>query len=276
MSTRAGGRAGYARPDLARDGLHRERRRCSVQPRWRRYMIASRTPLPDSSASEPSGLKIRSEATKPRLAGRQQQQAVGADAGVAAQSARMRAGVSSKGSLGCSTRRSRCPAPATSRSARRRTLPTAPSMPLEGNDLLDPARPVRVAHRGGQQAGREADPLGVRRWRARRRGSPAGPRGGRPRRQRPPRGRGRSWRDSRGRNSGCAAAAHALAEQTPQVLGQVLVPARALAHRRRGEAAVQRVVELVGQAPAPAPSRRSRAGPRPCRGSPRRARRSAR
>ena len=38
----------------------------SVQPERRRYMTASRTPLPDSSASEPSGLKIRSAATMPR------------------------------------------------------------------------------------------------------------------------------------------------------------------------------------------------------------------
>ena len=35
----------------------------SVQPRWRRYMIAWRAPLPDSSASEPSGLKMRRRAT---------------------------------------------------------------------------------------------------------------------------------------------------------------------------------------------------------------------
>ncbi len=36
----------------------------SVQPCRRRYRIASRAPFPDSSASDPSGLKIRSEATK--------------------------------------------------------------------------------------------------------------------------------------------------------------------------------------------------------------------
>ncbi len=41
----------------------------SVQPRRRRYMIASRAPLPDSSASEPSGLKMRRWATKPRFSG---------------------------------------------------------------------------------------------------------------------------------------------------------------------------------------------------------------
>ena len=32
-------------------------------------MIASRAPLPDSSASDPSGLKIRRCATKPRFSG---------------------------------------------------------------------------------------------------------------------------------------------------------------------------------------------------------------
>ena len=41
----------------------------SVQPFRRRYMIASRAPLPDSSASLPSGLKIRSRATKPGSSG---------------------------------------------------------------------------------------------------------------------------------------------------------------------------------------------------------------
>ena len=41
----------------------------SVQPLRRRYMIASRAPLPDSSASLPSGLKIRSRATKPGSSG---------------------------------------------------------------------------------------------------------------------------------------------------------------------------------------------------------------
>ncbi len=33
-----------------------EKRSLSVHPRLRRYMIASRAPFPDSSASEPSGL----------------------------------------------------------------------------------------------------------------------------------------------------------------------------------------------------------------------------
>ena len=60
-----------------------EKRSESVQPARRRYMTASRAPLPDSSASEPSGLKIRSRATNPAL-GRlaQQEDPVRADAGV--------------------------------------------------------------------------------------------------------------------------------------------------------------------------------------------------
>ncbi len=79
----AGRRAGDRRADLARGGLDRERS-ASVQPRRRRYRTASRAPLPDSSASEPSGLKIRSRATKPGSSGGgEQQDAVGADAGVA-------------------------------------------------------------------------------------------------------------------------------------------------------------------------------------------------
>ena len=46
-----------------------ENSRASVQPRRCRYMIASRAPLPDSSASDPSGLKIRSRATNPGSSG---------------------------------------------------------------------------------------------------------------------------------------------------------------------------------------------------------------
>ena len=42
-----------------------ENSRASVHPRRCRYMIASRAPLPESSASEPSGLKIRRRATNP-------------------------------------------------------------------------------------------------------------------------------------------------------------------------------------------------------------------
>ena len=74
----------------------------SVQPRRRRYRIASRAPLPDSSASEPSGLKIVSRATKPGSSGaRQQQDPVGEDAEVAGADARTRAGVSANGSSRC-------------------------------------------------------------------------------------------------------------------------------------------------------------------------------
>ena len=36
----------------------------SVQPWRRRYRTASRAPLPESSASDPSGLKMRSSATR--------------------------------------------------------------------------------------------------------------------------------------------------------------------------------------------------------------------
>jgi hypothetical protein len=36
-----------------------------VAPERRRYRTASRAPLPESSASEPSGLKMRNRATKP-------------------------------------------------------------------------------------------------------------------------------------------------------------------------------------------------------------------
>jgi hypothetical protein len=67
-------------------------------------MIASRAPFPDSSASDPSGLKIRRLATKPR--------SVGSDSSRMpsepmpewrAHSARIRAGVSSHGRSFCST-----------------------------------------------------------------------------------------------------------------------------------------------------------------------------
>ena len=55
----------------------------SVQPLRRRYMTASRTPLPDSSASEPSGLKMRRSATKALSRGLvEQQDAVAAHPGV--------------------------------------------------------------------------------------------------------------------------------------------------------------------------------------------------
>ena len=63
----AGVGPGDRRADLARGGLRSRTRPASVQPRRRRYRIASRAPLPDSSASEPSGLKIAQVA--PRTAG---------------------------------------------------------------------------------------------------------------------------------------------------------------------------------------------------------------
>ena len=44
--------------------------------------IASRAPLPDSSASLPSGLKIRRRATKPGSSGREHEHPVGAGAEV--------------------------------------------------------------------------------------------------------------------------------------------------------------------------------------------------
>ena len=71
----------------------------SVQPRRRRYMTASRAPLPDSSASEPSGLKIRSFATKPRCSGSDSSRMPSEPTPVCgSQIARMRSGVRSKGS----------------------------------------------------------------------------------------------------------------------------------------------------------------------------------
>ena len=73
------------RADLAGGRLDRELAPRRSSRARRRYRIASRAPLPDSSASEPSGLKIRSRATKPRRRRRRRQleDAVGADAVVA-------------------------------------------------------------------------------------------------------------------------------------------------------------------------------------------------
>ena len=71
----------------------------SAQPWRRRYIAASRTPLPDSSASEPSGLKIRSDATKPGSSVRESSRIPSAPSPVCgAQTARTRSGVSSNGS----------------------------------------------------------------------------------------------------------------------------------------------------------------------------------
>ncbi len=76
----------------------------SVQPLRRRYITASRTPLPDSSASEPSGLKIRSAATKPRSAGSDSSRMPSDRTPVwGSQSAWIRLGVSSKGRSRSST-----------------------------------------------------------------------------------------------------------------------------------------------------------------------------
>ena len=46
-----------------------EKRSDVAQPWRRRYMTASRAPLPDRPDSEPSGLKIRRRATKPGSSG---------------------------------------------------------------------------------------------------------------------------------------------------------------------------------------------------------------
>ena len=76
-----------------------EKESCSVQPLRRRYMTAWRTPLPDSSASRAVGVvdaELGDEAALVGLA--QQQDAVGADAGVRRAEAPDRSGVSSKGS----------------------------------------------------------------------------------------------------------------------------------------------------------------------------------
>ena len=76
----------------------------SVHPSRRRYRTASRAPLPDSSASDPSGLKIRRRATK--------RSSPGGDSSStpsewqprwAAHMRRTRSGVSSNGSLSRST-----------------------------------------------------------------------------------------------------------------------------------------------------------------------------
>ena len=77
---------------------------CSVQPLRRRYMTASRTPLPDSSASEPSGLKMRRSATKALSEGSSSSSTPSLPTPVwGAHSARTRAGVSSMPSSRCST-----------------------------------------------------------------------------------------------------------------------------------------------------------------------------
>ena len=75
-----------------------ENRFCSVQRRRLRNRIASRAPFPESSASEPSGLKTRMLATNPGSSGaeisRMPSEAIPV---CAAQSLRIRPGVSSNG-----------------------------------------------------------------------------------------------------------------------------------------------------------------------------------
>ena len=76
----------------------------SVQPRRRRYMIASRAPLPDSSASDPSGLKICRRATNPRCSGCDSSSSPSEPMPLCgAQIRRTRSGVSSNGSSSRST-----------------------------------------------------------------------------------------------------------------------------------------------------------------------------
>ena len=66
---RAGGRPGDRRAGSRRRRSGSRTCRVSVQPSRRRYRIASRAPLPDSSASEPSGLKIRRRGDEAGLVG---------------------------------------------------------------------------------------------------------------------------------------------------------------------------------------------------------------
>ena len=94
---------------------------CVVQPLRRRYRIASRAPLPDSSASEPSGLKIRSVATKARARSGvgEQQDPVGEHPRVGrADAPGSGPGSARTGALVPRGSHSRCRAPATSRSPR--------------------------------------------------------------------------------------------------------------------------------------------------------------
>ncbi len=76
-----------------------------VHPARRRYSTASRAPLPESSASEPSGLKMRSSATwAPGSAGGESSSTPSEwTPKWGLQSAATRSAVSSKGSASCST-----------------------------------------------------------------------------------------------------------------------------------------------------------------------------
>ena len=77
----------------------------SVRARsWRRrYSTASRAPLPDSSASDPSGLKMRNAATKPGSSVAESSSTPSEPMPVwGAHSLATRGGVSSKGRSSCS------------------------------------------------------------------------------------------------------------------------------------------------------------------------------
>ncbi len=83
-----------------------EKRSESVQPLRRRYMTASRAPLPDSPDSEPSGLKMRRCATKPGSSGADSSRMPSEPTPVwTSQMRSMRAAVSSKGSADASKMR---------------------------------------------------------------------------------------------------------------------------------------------------------------------------
>src|ERR1700683_1063705 len=75
-----------------------------AQPRRRRYITACLAPFPDSSASEPSGLKIRRRAMNPGSSDSESSRMPSEKTPVwGAQIARIRAGVSENGSEAAST-----------------------------------------------------------------------------------------------------------------------------------------------------------------------------
>ena len=119
MSTRQVVGTGDRRADLARGGLDRERVGVASSRARRRYRIASRAPLPDSSASEPSGLKIRRRATKPGSSGGESSSTPSAPRPEVrvAEAAHDRRGQRERQAARARRSGSRCPAPATSRSA---------------------------------------------------------------------------------------------------------------------------------------------------------------
>ena len=79
---------------------------CDVHPARRRYMIASRAPLPDRPDSEPSGLKMRSAATNSGSAERSRSRTPSAPTPVCgSHRRRTRCGVRANGSASPSTMR---------------------------------------------------------------------------------------------------------------------------------------------------------------------------